>query len=46
MIGGPSLSLPLLSVDRMPLGVQLMGLPDTDAHLTGIANWIDNLITR
>ena len=40
MVGGPSFSLPLLSVDHMPLGVQLMGLPDTDENLTGIAHWI------
>jgi len=28
----------------MPLGVQLMGLPDTDEHLTGIAHWICRIL--
>ena len=44
MVGGPSYSLPLLSVDCMPLGVQLMGIPDTDERLTGIARWMDRLL--
>jgi Asp-tRNA(Asn)/Glu-tRNA(Gln) amidotransferase A subunit family amidase len=44
MVGGPSFSLPLLSVDQMPLGVQLMGVPDTDEYLTGIAHWICRLL--
>ena len=40
MVGGPSFSLPLLAVDGMPLGVQLMGIPDSDERLTGIAHWM------
>ena len=45
MIGGPSLALPWLAVDGMPLGVQLMGAPDTDLPLVGIARWIDEALT-
>ncbi|WP_431302828.1 amidase [Sediminicoccus sp. BL-A-41-H5] len=41
MVGGPSLSLPILVVDGMPVGVQLMGLPDRDAALCAVAAWID-----
>ena len=44
MIGGPSLSLPLFSVDRMPLGAQLMGLPGADASTVGVARYLDELI--
>ena len=33
MVGGSSLALPWLAVDGMPLGVQLMGIPDTDVKL-------------
>lgn len=44
MVGGPSFSLPLMAVDGMPQGLQLMGLPDTDFRLTAIARWMDNLI--
>jgi Asp-tRNA(Asn)/Glu-tRNA(Gln) amidotransferase A subunit family amidase len=44
MVGGPSFSLPLLSVDQMPLGIQLMAIPDSDERLTGIAHWICRLL--
>lgn len=44
MVGGPSFSLPLLSVDQMPLGIQLMAIPDCDERLTGIAHWICRLL--
>ncbi len=42
MVGGPSFSLPMLAVDGLPVGIQLMGLSDTDERLTRIANWIDS----
>lgn len=42
MVGGPSFSLPLLAVDSMPMGVQLMGVTDSDESLTGIAHWLNN----
>ena len=45
MIGGPSLSLPYLAVDGMPLGVQLMGLPNSDADIVAIAHWFDRAIS-
>ncbi|MFG1465422.1 amidase [Xanthobacter sp. DSM 24535] len=41
MVGGPAFSLPLLSVDRMPVGLQVMGLVDTDYRLTAVARWLD-----
>ena len=41
LIGGPALSMPWLSIDQMPLGIQLMGLKDTDEYLVSIARWID-----
>lgn len=43
MIGGPSLSLPIMAVDGMPLGLQLMGLPETDAALFAVAAWVDGV---
>ncbi|MFT5446141.1 MAG: Asp-tRNA(Asn)/Glu-tRNA(Gln) amidotransferase A subunit family amidase [Gammaproteobacteria bacterium] len=42
MVGGPSFSLPLLAVDGMPVGVQLMGVTDSDERLTGIAHWLSS----
>lgn len=44
MVGGPSFSLPLMAVDGMPQGLQLMGLPDSDYRLTSIARWMDEAI--
>jgi len=41
MVGGPSVSLPLMSVDGLPLGLQAMGIPDEDARLISVARWID-----
>ena len=36
----PAISLPLLSVDGMPLGVQLLGFPGQDRALSGVAAWM------
>ncbi len=41
MVGGPSVSLPLLAVDGLPVGVQLMGMSDDDERVIAIAHWID-----
>jgi len=46
MIGGPSLSLPIMAVDGMPVGLQLMGLPDTDAALFAVAAWVDGVFAE
>ncbi len=39
-LGTPAITLPLLAVDAMPLGLQLIGFPDRDADLFGIAAWL------
>ena len=39
-IGAPTLSLPLLSIEGVPLGVQLMGFEGADAELAAIARWL------
>ena len=36
----PAVSMPVLSVDGLPVGVQVMGLPGDDAKCTGIARWL------
>jgi Asp-tRNA(Asn)/Glu-tRNA(Gln) amidotransferase A subunit family amidase len=38
-LGFPTFSLPLLSVDAMPLGVQWMGIDHHDGELAATANW-------
>ena len=39
--GAPSLTLPLLAVDDMPLGLQLIGFHGEDARLFGQATWVE-----
>jgi Asp-tRNA(Asn)/Glu-tRNA(Gln) amidotransferase A subunit family amidase len=39
-LGIPAFSLPLLSADRMPLGVQLIGMAGADGALAATANWL------
>lgn len=38
-LGCPTITLPLLSVDGLPVGVQFMGQPHCDWNLTAIARW-------
>lgn len=38
--GAPAFSLPLMAVDGMPLGFQLMGFAHGDSASAGIARWI------
>ena len=40
VIGAPSYNLPLLEVEGVPLGVQLMGFEHRDEALAGIARWM------
>jgi Asp-tRNA(Asn)/Glu-tRNA(Gln) amidotransferase A subunit family amidase len=40
LLGVPAISLPLLSDDDMPLGLQLIGRADEDAHLLAVAQWL------
>jgi Asp-tRNA(Asn)/Glu-tRNA(Gln) amidotransferase A subunit family amidase len=39
-LGIPAFSLPLMTVDRMPLGVQLIGAAGADGALASTANWL------
>jgi Asp-tRNA(Asn)/Glu-tRNA(Gln) amidotransferase A subunit family amidase len=38
--GGPAISLPLMAVDGMPLGFQLMGFAHGDSRTVGIGRWM------
>jgi Asp-tRNA(Asn)/Glu-tRNA(Gln) amidotransferase A subunit family amidase len=38
-LGAPALSLPIYTVDNMPLGLQLIGFPGEDQALSAIAGW-------
>jgi Asp-tRNA(Asn)/Glu-tRNA(Gln) amidotransferase A subunit family amidase len=39
-VGAPTYNLPLLSVEGVPLGVQIMGFEGGDADLAAMARWI------
>lgn len=43
VIGFPAINLPLLAVDGLPLGVQVMGFDGADDDLAAAARWIDEL---
>ncbi|OXC87815.1 amidase, partial [Achromobacter sp. KAs 3-5] len=40
LLGAPAINVPLMAVDGLPLGLQVMGLPHGDAAITGIGTWI------
>lgn len=40
ILGAPAFNLPLLAVDRAPLGVQLLGGWHGDERLTAVARWL------
>lgn len=46
MLFAPSVAVPLCAVDRLPLGVQVMGHLGSDAAMTGIARWMLEEIQR
>jgi Asp-tRNA(Asn)/Glu-tRNA(Gln) amidotransferase A subunit family amidase len=40
MLFAPAVTMPLMAVEGMPLGAQVMGQPHEDARITGIARWL------
>ncbi len=44
MLHAPCVTLPLLGVDGMPVGVQLMGQQHDDARVTAMARWLSGAI--
>ena len=40
LLFAPAVTMPLLSVGGLPVGVQLMGQPQQDATVTGLARWV------
>jgi Asp-tRNA(Asn)/Glu-tRNA(Gln) amidotransferase A subunit family amidase len=44
MLFAPSVTMPLMAVQDMPLGAQVMGHPNEDARITAMARWlVENL---
>jgi Asp-tRNA(Asn)/Glu-tRNA(Gln) amidotransferase A subunit family amidase len=46
MLFAPVVTVPLLSVEGMPVGVQLMGQQHEDARVTGLARWFRENLNR
>jgi Asp-tRNA(Asn)/Glu-tRNA(Gln) amidotransferase A subunit family amidase len=44
LLFAPAVTLPKLAVGGMPVGVQVVGLPEQDAKITGLARWIDERV--
>ena len=44
-LGVPAISLPLLTVEDLPLGLQLLGFLDRDAELIAAARWVRDTLT-
>jgi Asp-tRNA(Asn)/Glu-tRNA(Gln) amidotransferase A subunit family amidase len=43
LTAAPCVTLPLLAVDDLPVGVQVMGFRDRDADMIALAGWIDGM---
>jgi Asp-tRNA(Asn)/Glu-tRNA(Gln) amidotransferase A subunit family amidase len=41
LLGAPGVTLPVLDDGGLPLGLQVLGFPQCDADLFGLAGWID-----
>ncbi len=46
LLGAPSLSVPVLEADGMPLGLQVIGYMHDDAEAFGVAHWILQVFGR
>jgi Asp-tRNA(Asn)/Glu-tRNA(Gln) amidotransferase A subunit family amidase len=40
MMFAPVVTIPLMGVQGLPVGVQVMGRPHDDARVTGVARWL------
>jgi Asp-tRNA(Asn)/Glu-tRNA(Gln) amidotransferase A subunit family amidase len=44
LLGAPAVTLPVLSVEDMPLGLQLISFPHRDWRLLGMAKWVEQCL--
>jgi Asp-tRNA(Asn)/Glu-tRNA(Gln) amidotransferase A subunit family amidase len=44
MLGAPGVSLPVLNDNGLPLGLQVLGFPQSDALLFSAAGWIEDTL--
>ncbi|MCJ2017051.1 amidase [Methylobacterium sp. E-065] len=46
LLGAPVVTVPLTAVGGLPMGIQVVGQPGTDARMTAIARWMDAAVRR
>ena len=46
LLGAPVVTVPLAAVGGLPMGIQVVGQPGTDARMTAIARWMDAAVRR
>jgi aspartyl-tRNA(Asn)/glutamyl-tRNA(Gln) amidotransferase subunit A len=46
LAGLPALSMPYAWVGKLPLGLQLVGAPESDARLLALGRWLEGLGVR
>lgn len=46
LLGAPSVNVPLLAIDDLPLGVQVLGQQHQDAHVTSIGRWMAETLLK
>jgi Asp-tRNA(Asn)/Glu-tRNA(Gln) amidotransferase A subunit family amidase len=44
LLGAPVVTSPLTAVRGLPMGIQLMGQPGTDARIVAIAHWLRDAV--
>ena len=44
MLFAPAVTVPMIAIDGMPVGVQLMGQPNEDARMVAFAGWLANAV--
>ena len=40
MLFAPAVTIPLLAINGLPVGVQIIGQQEEDARVSGIARWL------
>ncbi len=45
LLFAPAVTVPIMAIDGLPLGVQVMGQPHQDAWVTSIARWLADNVT-
>ncbi|SPU51591.1 amidase [Bordetella trematum] len=46
LLGAPAINVPAMAVDGLPLGLQVLGMAQADAAITGIATWLSQALHR